>query len=195
MTKEASPGHTWHAETQTWVLFTSHQVFSSTILFGSSCKISSPYCHLQKSLQNQMAIWHRAVPRCDFYFSQFTKHGDYASTHNPTCCGSVELSVVRFHHIPPICLFLKTKPPSLLLTLFHPTVFEILKKKKTWSNFLIMPLFKMTKITVESTSITALRGTHLSRSREEQDCSSVQSCASGRSSMGNGIPQKTPLET
>lgn len=130
VTKEASPGHTWHAETQTWVLFTSHQVFSSTILFGSSCKISSPYCHLQKSLQNQMAIWHRAVPRCDFYFSQFTKHGDYASTHNPTCCGSVELSVVRFHHIPPICLFLKTKPPSLLLTLFHPTVFEILKKKK-----------------------------------------------------------------
>lgn len=50
-------------------------------------------------------------------------------------------------------------------------------------------LIKMTKIMQESTSITALYETHLSRSREEQDCSSVQSCASGRSSMGNGIPQ------
>lgn len=56
-------------------------------------------------------------------------------------------------------------------------------------------LIKMTKITKESTSITALCETRLSRSREEQDCSSVQSCASGCSSMGNGIPQKTPLET
>lgn len=68
--KEASPDHTWHVETQTWVLFfTSHKIFNSKILFGSSCEVPSPYCHLQKSLQNKMAIWHSAVPRCNFCFS------------------------------------------------------------------------------------------------------------------------------
>lgn len=30
--------------------------------------------------------------------------------------------------------------------------------------------------------------------REEQDCSSVQSCGNGLSSMGSGIPQQTSLE-
>lgn len=30
--------------------------------------------------------------------------------------------------------------------------------------------------------------------REEQDCRTVQSCGSGLSSMGNGIPQQTSLE-
>lgn len=49
-------------------------------------------------------------------------------------------------------------------------------------------LIKITKITKESTSITALCET-CHDPREEQDCSSVQSCGNGLSSMGNGIPQ------
>lgn len=114
--KEATPVHTWHTETKTWVLFTSHQVFNSKILFGSSCEVLLPCYHLQKSLQNKMTIWHSAVPRCTLYFSQFTKHGDYASTHNPPClwkCGTLSST---FSSHSPTCLFLKTKPPSLQLT-------------------------------------------------------------------------------
>lgn len=50
-------------------------------------------------------------------------------------------------------------------------------------------LIKITKITKESTSITALCETYFHDPGEEQDCSSVQSCGNGLSSMGNGIPQ------
>lgn len=77
----------------------------------------------------------------------------------PLAYGGVKLSVVHFHHLSLTCLFLKTKQPFLQLTLLHPIVFEILKNMESSSH---NALIKITKITKESTSITALCETYLS---------------------------------
>lgn len=69
-------------------VFTSHQVFNSRTLFGSSFKVLFPHYYTQTSLfWTKMAIWHNSVPGVisTISVSQFTKHEDYASTHNPTC--------------------------------------------------------------------------------------------------------------
>lgn len=63
----------------------------------------------------------------------------------PLVYGSVKLSVVHFHHLPPTCLFLKTKQPFLQLT-FMVTSQCVWNIKKTWSHLLIMPLLRLQRL-------------------------------------------------
>lgn len=63
----------------------------------------------------------------------------------PPACGSVKLSVVRFRHLSPTCLFLKTKQPFLQLT-FIVTSQCVWNIKKTWSHLLIMPLLRLQRL-------------------------------------------------
>lgn len=58
----------------------------------------------------------------------------------PLAYGSVELSVVHFHHIPQHAYSLRRNHhPYSWRSLLHPTVWNI---KKAWSHFLIMPLLR-----------------------------------------------------
>lgn len=106
----------------------------------------------------------------------------------PLAYGSVKLSVVRFHHLSPTHLFLKTKQPFLQLT-FIVTSHCVWNIKKTWSHLLIMPLLRLQRLQKNPQVLRHCVRLVCHDSREEQDCSSVQSCGNGLSSTGNGIPQ------
>lgn len=135
-----------------------------------------------------MAVWQNSVPRCNVYNVIQFKHEDYASTHNPACLLKRSTFSSTVHYLSPTCLFLKTKQPSLRLTVIVTSqcVWNI---KKAWSHLLIMPLLRLQRLQKNPQVLRHCVRRICHDSREEQDWSFVQSCGNGLSSMGNGIPQ------
>lgn len=108
-----------------------------------------------------MAVWQNSVPRCNVYNISFLSMRIMLQHITLPAYWSVPHFSSTFHHLSPTRLFLKTKQPSLQLTVIVTSqcVWNI---KKAWSHLLIMPLITITKFTKESTSITALCETYLS---------------------------------